>query len=667
MFTSFNSTWKFRLLQLCTITIASSPRLVVAADVPVGLATPVVGTAAIDKKGWTATADSFVDGFEPAKVLDGNADTYWQSQPTSSKPLPHFITIDMKSTYLVNSFAYRPQNAETSSGNIGAHMIHLSLDGANWGSPVASGTYRDNNAIKTTNFAARNARFVRLSATDGDLAIASDIKVYATTVAPPGGGLGQWSPTIDFPLVPAAAAVEHDSGKLLVWSSYSPSAFNGPLRGGKTVTATYDPKSGAVSQRIVTNTGHDMFCPGISVDGSGRVVVTGGNDAPQTSIYDPAKDAWITGAQMNVGRGYQSQATLSDGRIFTIGGSWSGGRGGKDGEVYDPVEDKWTWLHGCKVGPMLDHDKEGIYKQDNHAWLFAWKQGSVFQAGPSRAMNWYGTSGTGSQKTAGLRANDPDAMNANAVMYDALNGKILAVGGAPDYTQSPATNNAHIITIGNPNTIPTVATIGSMKYARSFANSVVLPDGKVFITGGQTYAESFTDYNSNLTPELFDPVTLRFTELAPMVSPRNYHSVALLLPDGTVFNGGGGLCGEGCTFNHYDGQIFSPPYLFTNDQQRAARPVINSVSDTSIAVGDTFTATTNTAVASWALIRYASVTHTVNTDQRRIALASTAAGQTYTFKVPNDPGIATPGYWMLFALDSVGVPSVAKTVRITTG
>ena len=95
--------------------------------------------------------------------------------------------------------------------------------------------------------------------------------------------------------------------------------------GGMTQTCTYDPASGVVSQRTITNTNHDMFCPGLSIDATGRPVVTGGNNAEKTSIYDVNADAWISAANMQISRGYQSQATLSDGRIFTIGGSWSGG------------------------------------------------------------------------------------------------------------------------------------------------------------------------------------------------------------------------------------------------------------------------------------------------------------------------------------------------------
>jgi galactose oxidase len=36
----------------------------------------------------------------------------------------------------------------------------------------------------------------------------------------------------------------------------------------------------------------------------------------------------------------------------------------------------------------------------------------------------------------------------------------------------------------------------------------------------------------------------------------------------------------------------------------------------------------------------------------------------YDLTIPADPGVALPGYWMLFAMDAKGVPSIAKTIRI---
>lgn len=641
---------------------------VAADETPAAQAAAPVAAAKIDRTGWTVTADSSQAGNAATNVLDGATNTFWHTEyKPNLKPLPHSITVDMKQIFQVNSLTYLPRQDGSRNGNIGRHTIQLSTDGQNFGPPVAIGTYLDDSVLKTTIFSTAPARYVKLTALTeaggrGSWTTAAEINIFSSTnPTPPPAGVGQWSPTIDIPLVPVSAGLQHDTGKLLLWSSYAPNTFG---KGGLTQTATYDPTSGIVSQRTVTNTGHDMFCEGLSADFVGRFIITGGSNAPKTSIYRPSADAFDIAADMKTSRGYQAQTTLSDGRIFTIGGSWSGGVGNKNGEVYNTNTNTWTSLPGCPVAPMLTNDAQGEYRSDNHGWLFAWKGGSVFQAGPSRAMNWYGTTGSGSRNTAGLRATDNDAMNGNAVMYDAVNGKILAIGGAPDYQMSDATTNAHVITIGNPGTLPTVVKVNSMAFARAFANAVVLPDGKVLVAGGESFARPFSDVTAHLIPELWNPATLTFTRTAPLAIPRTYHSVGILMADGTVFVGGGGLCGA-CSTNHFDAQVYSPPYLFTSSGSRAVRPVINSLSAPTVKVGATFTATTNTAVTSFALVRYSTTTHTVNTDQRRIAITPTAAGLTYTLRVPSDPGISLPGYWLVFALNSAGVPSVAKTIRIT--
>ncbi|KAL9107328.1 MAG: hypothetical protein Q9227_007780 [Pyrenula ochraceoflavens] len=481
-----------------------------------------------------------------------------------------------------------------------------------------------------------------------------------------GAGIGQWGPTIQFPLVPSAAAILPDTGELLTWSAYSKNNYGAGVS-GLTQTAVYNPSNGAVTQYTVSNTGHDMFCPGVSIDFNGRVVVTGGDTANKTSIHNTAtSDGWLAGGIMNIPRGYQSSTTVSDGRIFTIGGSWSGGYGGKNGEIFNPSTNSWSLLSGCTVAPMLTADAQGIFRQDNHAWLFAWKNGYVLQAGPSKAMNWYTTTGSGSQKSAGTRTGDGDAMNGNAVLYDAVAGEIATFGGSPSYQYSYATKNVHLITLpSTPGSNPTVQTLTSMSYARAFANAVALPDGKIFVVGGQTYAIPFSDGNSSLTPEMWNPTTQTFTKMAPLSTPRNYHSVALLLPDATVFNGGGGLCGT-CTTNHLDGAIYSPPYLFGADgKTKATRPTIASVSATTVAVGGKLSVKVTGSVTTFSLIRIGSNTHTVNTDQRRVPLTPSGSGGNLTVTLPGDAGVVLPGYWYLFAVDSSGVPSVAKTVKVT--
>ena len=42
----------------------------------------------------------------------------------------------------------------------------------------------------------------------------------------------------------------------------------------------------------------------------------------------------------------QATAALSDGRIFVIGGSWTGGLGGKNGEMYTDDGTGWRLLPG---------------------------------------------------------------------------------------------------------------------------------------------------------------------------------------------------------------------------------------------------------------------------------------------------------------------------------
>jgi galactose oxidase len=419
-----------------------------------------------------------------------------------------------------------------------------------------------------------------------------------------------------------------------------------------------------------------MFCPAISSLQDGRILVQGGSDAAATSFYDPKTNEFTRGPDMKTARGYQTSVTLSDNRVFTIGGAYSGPRKGKDGEVYDAATNTWKALPGAKVAPMLTQDGEGIWREDNHAWLFAWKNGSVFQAGPSKAMNWYGTAGTGSQSAAGIRDTISASMCGIFVMYEP--GKILSAGGSPSYTNSDANARAHITTIDTPNKNPKVERIADMAYPRGFSNAVVLPDGTVLVTGGQRRSMVFTDDGGVLYAELFNPATKTWRTLAPEAVPRNYHGVSILLADGRVFSGGGGLCYVGqigrTTVNcnklvdHADGQIFTPPYLYNARGALADRPKIASLSATSVKVGGRLTINMATSAVGpkFVLIRIGSVTHSVNSDQRRVPLTNvTSRGGTYTATLPDDSGVLIPGSYYLFAICDDGVPSIARTVQVT--
>jgi len=487
--------------------------------------------------------------------------------------------------------------------------------------------------------------------------------------------LGFWGPSVPVPLVPVAIVVLPQSGQVLVWSADTASVFTNATT--HTVSAIYDTASGVVTSHNVSATHHNMFCPGLSLDVSGRPVITGGSTPNVTSIFDAAQNnTWIQGPTLNTGRGYHAQATLSDGRIFTIGGSWSGDFStSKAGEVLDPIKGIWTRLPQCVVEPMYTHDKQGVFAADNHPWLFAWRNNSVFQAGPAKSMNWYGVEGQGRHEPAGVRGKDGDAMNGNAVMYDAVAGKILTLGGAADYTESPASQAAHVITLSDAFVNkPKVDEINPMHHARAYANSVVLPTGNVLVTGGATWAKQWTDVNATMVPELWGHQTRKFIELARAPVPRTYHSVAILLPDATILTGGGGLCWDTCRgkekeINHMDLQVYYPPYLFDRDQKWAKRPSILAVSDTRTRPGGSLQVRTSERVEEFAMLRYGSATHGINTDQRRIRLDGITLDRarswhSYQVRVPDDPGVVLPGYWMLFAISDQGVPSVAETILV---
>lgn len=646
------------------------------ADFQIFAAAPPSGGTVIDRTTWTATCSSEVSTSPCKDAIDPVTSTFWQSGTSTNngKP-PHTITVDMKKTFNVNGISMYPRQGGDIKNWIGRHEVYLSTDNKNWGKPVAWGTWWGDKYAKLANFETQPARYVRLVAltnSDGFNGVAiSDFKVFeASSYTPPNPALGTWSATLNFPVIPVAGAVNPLTGNVIIWSAYRYDAFQGSTpRGGFTLSSVWNRKDGIITERNITDNKHDMFCPGISMDGEGQIVVTGGNDAQKTTIYDPASDAWVPGPNMKIARGYQASATTSDGRVFTIGGSWSGPAGGKNGEIYDPKTKTWTLLTKAIVAPMLTNDKEGVYKADNHAWLFGWRSGSVFQAGPSTAMNWYDTAGSGGQKAAGTRRKngkiDPDSMNGNAVMFDAAKGKILTCGGAVDYRDSPSHQNAHVLTIDVPGDIAQTALTNGMLRKRAFHTTVVLPDGTVFITGGQSYANPFFDTDSQLEPELFRPSSNDFITQRANTIPRNYHSMSLLLPDATVLNGGGGLCGS-CAYNHFDAQIFSPAYLYKSDGTLASRPKISATSAKTMKIGSMLTVTTDRAISSAALIRYGTATHTVNTDQRRLPLGLKSAGTNkYTFTLPNDSGVVIPGYWMLFVLDSAGVPSVAATIKVT--
>lgn len=170
-----------------------------------------------------------------------------------------------------------------------------------------------------------------------------------------------------------------------MWSAEAADDFGNDIKryvvggggSGQTYHAVWDPKTGEVTEQLVANTDHDMFCPGITMLPNGDIIVTGGQNADATSIFHLADGSWNPAPKMHISRGYGSSCLLSDGRVFVMGGSWSGPKDlNKDAEVYNPTTGKWNLLPNVQAAFILTDDPEdkvkGSYRADNYGWFYSW-------------------------------------------------------------------------------------------------------------------------------------------------------------------------------------------------------------------------------------------------------------------------------------------------------
>jgi len=199
---------------------------------------------------------------------------------------------------------------------------------------------------------------------------------------------------------------------------------------------------------------------------------------------------------------------------------------------------------------------------------------------------------------------------------------------------------------------------------------VLLPDGTVlWINGANRGAQGFllaTD--PTLRPLLYDPKKAkgsRWAQLAASKIPRLYHSVALLLLDGTVLVAGSGP-NEMPVLNptpnnpyvtEFRVERFTPPYL--QGSKASLRPTSLQVPATVNANGGSFTVSFAVPATAKsiriALYHGGFVTHSVHMGHRMLFLdvAGWKAGQakqTLTVKAPQNLNVAPPGPYVIYAV-----------------
>ncbi|TQM43912.1 glyoxal oxidase [Pseudonocardia cypriaca] len=460
----------------------------------------------------------------------------------------------------------------------------------------------------------------------------------------------------------------------------------------KVKTREWNPVTNSVTTPTFPYPAHkNLFCAGHCLLPDGRVLVVGGHAilaggsaAKAVHTFDPQTNTWSRHGFMQKDRWYPTCLTLADGRALITSGSEAGGPPTvfkgivRDVEIFDPAANSLTNfpnIHGdiCMYPYMFVLPGESLFFHSrNVSWLFLPGSGT-----------WSPTNGTWS--------GDIRMQSSSTRTYPGMAGCVLlpllpeagyAVrvlmaggGGAKENDLNPATvatRTAEILDIDvsqNTGTWRNTDRSGApllMTTSRFMSDGVLLPDGTVLFVNGAATGKADHSHVSVEFAELFDPETESFRPLTSMTIPRHYHGTALLLPDGRV-----AVAGHTSDFNEppvkvnrYEVEIVSPPYLF-----RGPQPAINGITfiGSTLGYGQALIFSTDRPddIARVALLRPGSVTHQLNTDQRYIGLRITArSGETLSVTAPPGPGIAPPGDYLIFLVDTRGVPSRGHFVRL---
>ncbi|MCX5237097.1 DUF1929 domain-containing protein [Streptomyces prunicolor] len=444
---------------------------------------------------------------------------------------------------------------------------------------------------------------------------------------------------------------------------------------GTFTSAVYDPVAGTYK---VIPTPKDMFCSGHIQLQDGRVLVMSGNKAfpaadashgyegyKDSYIFDPVTETYSKTNDLNDGHWYPSATELGNGDVISFGGLREDSTGSVTAEYWSDAQQKWlplsqvnqTWSYWGLYPSMVLMQDGRLFYTGSHVF------GNNIP-GTGSAIYDYGANTITS--VSGLQNKDQRDQSASVLLPPAQDQKVLTVGGGNIDSNPDANRLTDIIDLKAANPTYTVGPqipqgtvdLGNGPVAETgaqgkmYVSTVILPDGTVLETGGGLHNRANPVYEASI----FDPTTTTFDPVAADPEARGYHSSSFLLPDGRVMSTGDNP-GNG-TWNH-NVSIYTPPYLL-----KGTRPTITSVIDNEWEYGDTQTITVDRPIAKAELIRPAAVTHSSDPNQRFVDLPLSVNGNTVDLNVTSNPNLAPPGWYMLFAVDANGVPSVAKWVHL---
>ncbi len=466
----------------------------------------------------------------------------------------------------------------------------------------------------------------------------------SNSVTPTSSGGGQWSSLMSWPMV-AIHSILLDNGKILQWDGWQQPE----------PTEVWDPSTGVFTTQTAPDS---IFCSGMAELPDGRVLVVGGYGVlttgnlgiADTTIFDPATNTWSRVGDMHSPRWYPDLTELADGRYVAISGNSTSSTTWADTpEVFDPTTGQWTALTGISTSQV--HEEE-------YPFSYLIPNGNVFTIGPAEDKSFELNVGA---KTWTQVGGSSGVVNGSSVMYRP--GQILYSGGAANLNSStPAQATTAVIDLTSAS--PTWHQTAAMAHARIYHTLTMLADGTVLAVGGEPTAgqNGPSEVSGGVLPsEIWDPNTQTWSPAAATGTTRGYHSTAVLMPDGTVLVAGSGHANPGYA-GQDSAQIYSPPYLF-----KGARPTITSA-PSQISYGSNFTVSTPDAgsISAVNLVSLGADTHQSDMDQHFVPLNFTQGSGTLTIQAPASGNYAPPGHYMLFILNSNGVPAVAPIISVSS-
>ncbi|MFI1797105.1 galactose oxidase-like domain-containing protein [Streptomyces sp. NPDC020379] len=378
--------------------------------------------------------------------------------------------------------------------------------------------------------------------------------------------------------------------------------------------------------------------------------------------FDPVAERYVTVDPMNEARWYPTLTTLQDGKVLSVSGLDEIGQvvPGKN-EIYDPKTKKWTYLPKERFFPTYP----ALFLTDKGRIFYTGSNAGYGPADKGRVPGVWDLGSNDFTEVPGM--SDPDTLETSmsVLLPPAQDQRYMVLGGGGVGEDKKATARTRIVDLHAPR--PRFKD-GPDLYAKArYPSSVILPDDTVLTTNGSGDYRGRSDSNI-LKAEIYDPKDNSRRPAADPLVGRNYHSGALLLPDGRVMTfGSDSLFGDKAnsrpaTFQQ-EIDLYTPPYLFKN----GARPELkDSGGPKTLSLGDkvTYGAGGPRPIAKVRLIRPGSFTHVTNVEQRSIALDFTKERDGITVTLPKDPSLVPPGWYMLNAVDDRGVPSPAVWLKV---